>query len=162
MEQLTEHSSFVVKESVVLNLVIGVVSLVMFLSAFFEPVTDEGFQFKVTYLMLVPAVLFFIKGLSNRTCMVINRQGLYHYGKLVTNWDNFIDAVVTQDPRPGSIQDRFVLLVRYRMYETRVFQSKIALPNTQNKAEEEIIEAIRFFSTRAWKTPAVSERSPEA
>lgn len=147
MKQLDPNKPFVVRDSMGVNIFIGLVFLAMFISTFFnnDPDAKGGFDFKFLYLAIIPAILFFKKGFTNRICIVINRKGIYHFGDLITTWDDFIDARVDQDQKVLSIQDNFVLYVRYRQPGNKMFRSKIPLRNTQNKAEEEIIEAIRFF-----------------
>jgi hypothetical protein len=148
MKKLDPNKPFLVKESMGVNIFLGLVFLAMFISSFFNNDPDaKGFEFKILYIAIIPAVLFIRKGLINRVCMVINKKGIYHSGELITTWDDFIDARIDQDEVIMTIQDNFVLFVRYRQPGNKIFRSKIPLRNTQNKAEEEIIEAIRFFST---------------
>jgi hypothetical protein len=129
------------------NFFVGLVFLAMFISAFFnnDPDAKGGFVFNFFYLAIIPAIIFFRKGLTNKICIVIDRKGIYHFNELITTWENFIDARIDQDQKVLSIQDNFVLFVRYRHDGNKIFQNKIPLRNTQNKAEEEVIEAIRFF-----------------
>ena len=147
MKKLDPNKPFLVKDSMGVNIFLGLVFLAMFISSFFNNDPDEkGFQFKILYIAIIPAILFIRKGLANRVCMVINKRGIYYFGELITTWENFIDARIDQDEVLLTIQDNFVLFVRYRQPGNKVFRSKIPLRNTHNKAEEEIIEAIRFFN----------------
>lgn len=151
MKKLDPNKPFLVKDSMGVNIFIGLAFVGLFISTFFnnDPNAEKGFEFKLFYLALIPAALFIWKGLKNRICIEINRKGIYHFGRLVTTWADFIDARIDQDEIVLTIQDNFVLYVRYRQPGNKIFRTKIPLRNTQNKAEEEIIEAIRFFSSYA-------------
>ncbi len=81
--------------------------------------------------------------------MTINKNGFFHYGKLITNWNNFIDVAVKEEEKMFSIKDNFALFIKYyKDGEPGHFGRKIKLTNTQNKAEEEIIAAIKFLSAK--------------
>ena len=147
MKKPDPDKPFLVKDSMGVNIFLGLVFLAMFVSSFFNTDPDaKGFQFNILYIAIIPAILFIRKGLINRVCIVINKKGIYHFGELITTWEDFIDARIDQDEVVLTIQDNFVLFVRYRQPGNKIFRSKIPLRNTQNKSEEEIIAAIRFFS----------------
>ncbi len=149
MEKLTPESDFLVRENIVLHLILGILFSIMFIISLTDKIgyDYEQFYFKAMYLSLLPAIFFLRKAIIKRkTIIQINKTGLFYFGELITNWSDFIDAVVTQDEKIITFQDNFVLFVRYRNEEGRIFRSRIPLTNTQDKAEEEIIAAIRFFS----------------
>ena len=84
--------------------------------------------------------------IRNKTYITINHTGIYYFGKLVSSWDNFKSACITQDDIPESIQDNFVLMVEhYKTGEDGYFIKKVPLTNTQNKSEEEVPAAVDFF-----------------
>ncbi|HVF96410.1 MAG TPA: hypothetical protein VM871_03770 [Flavisolibacter sp.] len=155
---LTEDSNFLVRENTVIHKILGFISLSVFivsLTSKADPGYEQTFHFEAIYLMLLPAIIFLWKGFSKKSTIIkINRQGFFYYGKHITNWDNFVDARLAQDEIVISIQDNFVLFVRYKKNEGGIYQRKFPLTNTQDKAEEEIIAAIRFFRNAHFKIPS--------
>jgi hypothetical protein len=150
MQKLHTDVDFLVRENAVLHFVLGSIFTVIFLFSLTDKVEYDyrgKFDFKAMYIALVPAIYFMRKAFSKRKeIFKINKQGFYYYGELITNWNNFIDAVVTQDKVVLTIQDNFVLFIRYKNDEGRHFRGKFPLTNMQDKADTEIIAAIRFFS----------------
>jgi len=154
--RLNTNGDFVVKESVGSNIFIGVVFLLLALAALinFTDDTDKyhpprtSFFVTILAITLPPAILFIAKGFMHQTVMTINKNGIYYFGTLKTNWNNFINAYITQDEIPGSIQDNFVLILQfYKEGKEGFFETKIPLRNTQDKSEEEIIAAIKYFNS---------------
>lgn len=90
-----------------------------------------------------------------RIIMTVNKDGFFYYGSLITNWNNFVSArFIDQTPQVSStslgISDQYFLSVRYRKdNEPGCFERKFALTNTQDKAEEEILAAIRFYYNKS-------------
>ena len=147
-ESFNAESDFNVKESRGCNMAMGILLLVVSLGIIIADLTGtlSGPFIKVFYLLLIPAVLFIRRGSANQTVMTINKTGFYYGGQLLTNWDNFIDAKVTQEEKLLTIQDNFQLFIKYyKDGSPGYFGRKIPLTNTQDKAEEEIIAAIRFY-----------------
>ena len=110
-------------------------------------------------IAVLPAWFFVRKGKSKRIYIRINKSGIYQDEKLVTSWANFLNAYIAQK-KPKSmrprLQDNFVLVVEYlkdKMSDKGV-RRQIPLTNTQNKSEEEVLEAVKFFWKIA-KNPAV-------
>jgi len=67
---------------------------------------------------------------------------------LVTDWDNFLSAKISQKTVNGSLKDNFILLLVYTKYDKPgQFRRTIDLTNTQDKGEEEVIATIRYFYT---------------
>lgn len=90
--------------------------------------------------------------------MEVNLYGFYYLGKEVTNWQNFISAKFTEEEKAFRVSDNFVLLLEYfKQDEPRSFITKIKLGNTQNKSEEEIIEAIEFYHQLSGFQPMLAE-----
>jgi hypothetical protein len=145
------RSNFLVRENSILFIVLGVIFSIMFIISLTDIMAYDFvfiIPFKALYLTIIPAFIFLKKGLQKKkTIIMINRNGFYYFGELITSWPLFIDAVVTQDEKIFTLQDNFVLIIRYRNNEGKIFRSKIRLGNTQDKSEEEIIAAIRFFSS---------------
>lgn len=149
---LSNDSNFVVKESRTVNLVFGI--LLLILSAIilyhiaFDYHRDQMMRYKkMLSLSLVPALFFMLRAYMRRELFLINKSGIYRCNALVTNWNNFIKANITQEAITGSYQDNFVLIIEfYKKNEEGYFVRKMKLPNTMDKSEEEILEAIRYFS----------------
>ncbi len=150
-KQLDKNEDFIVKESVILNFIIAAVFLAIFISALVSYFSeDEGYNKSAVLItglfVLIPAAFFVIKGLSKKACITVNTNGIYHYKIHITNWENFISAKVEQDNVPRSLKDNFVLAVKY--YKTGIegsFQRRLPLTFTQNKSEEEVAAAVKFY-----------------
>jgi hypothetical protein len=152
--QLSRDSEFVVGENKGLNYVLAAVCVALFL---YGAVDAIGRQFKnIDYqsyflaLALIPAWHFFKRGQSKTVYIRVNKTGLYEGKKFVTGWSNLIKVYITQKEKTRiyNIQDNFILVVEY--WNDTLQQGtrrKIPLTNSQNKSEEEVLEAIQFF----WK-----------
>jgi hypothetical protein len=150
MEKLNPGSNFLVRENSTLFLVLGLIFMAMFIFSLTDIVGydyNDKFPFKALYLTIIPAAIFIKKALGKKKIIImINRNGIFYFGEFITNWQDFVDAVVTQDEKIFTLQDNFVLILRYKNPEGKIFRSKIPLTNTQDRSEEEIIAAIRYFS----------------
>ena len=149
---LTDDSNFVMKESKGLNLIIGVIFLLLSILVLYHVFTDYHYDQiriykKLLLLSLLPAIFYFVRSFKSTVLLTINKTGIYRCGILLTNWDNFIRAHIDQDQITGSYKDNFVLYVEFYAEGHECFCSrKMKLPNTSDKSEEEIIQAIRYFS----------------
>lgn len=149
---LNPESEFVVSDEKWLVYLLAI----LFFGIFLYGLTDailRGFK-NLTYLsylfflLLIPAFLFYRKGRANRIYIRINKVGIYQDEQLVTRWPGFLNAFVTQKEKMLSIQDNFILVVEYLKADKQTgFRKKIPLTNTQNKSEEEVMEAIIYFRT---------------
>jgi hypothetical protein len=148
MQKIDSNSDFVVKENGGVFLVLGLLFLAMFIySVIYYVEPQVKFHFEITYLTLVPAIYFIQKAFTKKTVIIrINKKGIFYYNKLITSWTNFVKAHVTQEEKVLAISDNFVLLLEFRNAQGKIITEKIPLTNTQDKSEEEIIAAIRFFS----------------
>ena len=149
---LTKDSEFIVGEEKVLNYIIAFLFLALFMYGLIDAAARKfiniDYQSLIFTLALAPAFIFFRKGRSKRIFLRINKTGIYQEEKLLTNWSQFIKAFLTQEEKLVSIKDNFVLVVEYRKEgQKEGFRRKIPLSNTQNKSEEDVLEAVRFF----WK-----------
>jgi hypothetical protein len=142
--QFNAATSFEVKESRKMRLIIGIVALA--LAAFM--VQSSPFLSGVVAIFGAGSIFASTK---ERTVMTVNKDGFFYYGSLITNWNNFVSArFIDQMPEISStslgISDQFFLAVRYyKENEPGCFERKFALTNTQDKSEEEIMAAIRFY-----------------
>jgi len=147
----TDDLNFTMKESKSLNLITGVILLVLTVLILYHIFTDYHFDQMVVYkklllLSLFPAIFFLRRGFKNTVLLTINKTDIYRCGDLLTTWDNFICANIMQDQITGSIKDNSVLYIDFYIDgQTGYFRRKIRLPNTSDKSEEEILEAIRYF-----------------
>ncbi len=150
---LSSNSDFVVGEEKILNYVMALFFTALFLygtiDAALRHFKNIDYQSYVFALALVPAIYCFKRGNSDRVYIRVNKKGIYQSGKLVTGWSNFHDAYIAQkEVKTISIQDNFLLMIEYRNDKMKkVLRRKIPLTNTQNKSEEEVLEAVQFF----WK-----------
>ena len=157
--QLSIDKDFVVAESVVLDLCVGLFFFILFfLAVKVSPHDDPDQQkpfVKSLYITLIPALFFTFKGLINKKTITINKTGIYNYNTLITDWKNFIRAYIDQQTITGSISDNFVLFIEhYKDNQAGYFECKIPLTNTQNKSEEDVIAAINFFLEQSRKAIA--------
>lgn len=147
---LQKNGDFIVGEEKVLLYILSFLFFALFLYGLidagikgFEKIDYQSYIFTVA---LVPAIILFLKGYRNRIHIRINRNGIYHNERMVTNWANFVNAFVTQKEVLISIQDNFILVVEYINDKTQKgLRRKIPLTNTQNKSEEEVMAAITFY-----------------
>lgn len=150
---LTKEGQFVVGEERVLNYILAALCFALFLYGVVDAVNRNfrkiDYQSFVFALALIPACLFFRKARSNRIYIRINKTGIYHDEKLVTAWANFINAYIDQKEKKSffSIQDNFILVVEYKK-DGKGFRHKIPLTNTQNKSEEDVLQAVIFFGNQ--------------
>jgi hypothetical protein len=147
---LSKDTEFVVGEEKVLVYILAFLFFGLFLYGLIDAILHQFT--KLTYLnfiftvALVPAIIFFRKGKSNRAYIRINKTGIYQDQQLVTAWSNFLNAYITQKEKLLSIQDNFVLVIEYFKNDPEQgFRRKIPLTNTQNKSEEHVLEAIIFY-----------------
>lgn len=149
---LTENSQFIVGEEKILNYVLGALCLALFAYGLIDAISRNfrniDYQSYVFALAIIPAIYCFRRAHSKRAYIRVNKNGLYQDGKLVTNWPNLINAYIDQKDRNTffSIKDNFLLVVEFKK-DTKGIRHKIPLTNTQNKSEEEVLQAILFF----WK-----------
>ena|GEM_PF-4474887 len=64
-------------------------------------------------VLALPATFFLAKGITEQIAIRINKKGIYEKGKLVTSWNNFINAYILEEGIPGSVNDDFALFVEY-------------------------------------------------
>ena len=141
-DQFNFETDFIVQESKQMNLVIGMVSLIFSLVAFSMSVLMGG-------LILLFAIGSLMRSSKDTTIMKINKTGFYYLGELVTDWDHFISEEFIDEgparPRSGAV-DRFYLMIKYYKDErSGYYGRKIRFTDTQDKSEEEVIAAIKFY-----------------
>ena len=148
-DQFNYETDFLVKESKTMNLIIGIFLLIFSLTAFFMAVLAGG-------LILLFAIGTLMRTSKNIIIMKINKTGFYYYGELITDWNNFISEEFIEDgpasPRRGA-KDQFYLMIKYyKDGEAGYYGRKIRLTDSQDKSEEEIIAAVKFYYKNSQKT----------
>ena len=142
---LNINKDFIVRESVAVNLAAGLFLVLVFMISMAVADFGWGHFLQGAVLLLLPGAFYLARAKRKAIIMRINKTGLYYSGRLFTSWTNFLGARVTQEEIVGSIQDNFILIVRHYNEHSTECSVKIPLNNTQDKAEEEIIEAINFY-----------------
>lgn len=143
-DQFSAAVPFVVKESVRMRQFIGLLLL-------FIAFMMRGSSLLAAIAIGAIGLATVLASRKHRTVMTISKDGFFYHGNLVTNWDNFVSATFI-DQAPGlstsslGISDQFFISIRYyKKAGGLCYERKIALTNMQDKAEEEIMAAIRFF-----------------
>jgi hypothetical protein len=149
---LTKNSEFIVGEDKVLDYIVGSLFFALFLYGLIDAIlhrfTNFNFLTIVFVIALAPAIILFARAKNKRIYIRINKTGIYKDEQLLTRWQNLLNAYIDQKEIVLSIQDNFILVLEYMKdgYE-QGFRRTIPLTNTQNKSEEEVLEAVKFF----WK-----------
>jgi hypothetical protein len=144
-DQFDLHSDFVVKESRGVNIVYGLFFFILSV-AFASQFSISWFWVFPIFSIGFPAIAAIVKGVKHRTIMVINKKGFYYYGKLITDWQHYIDVEFIDNSEP-EMTDLFYFMIRYyKDNEPGYYGRKIRFTDSQNKAEEEIIAAIKFYA----------------
>ena len=149
---LNKDNEFIVGEDKVLDYIMASLFLGLFLYGTIDAILHHFTKF--TYLnfvfgiALAPALIFFARARNKRVYIRINKTGIYQDEQFVTNWSNLLNVYLDQKEIVLSIQDNFILVVEYLKdgFE-QGFRRKIPLTNTQDKSEEDVLEAVHFF----WK-----------
>lgn len=147
---LTKDSEFIVGEEKILNYILAFLFLIIFVLGL-VPTLKNGFSTDriLDYLLmmaLLPSFMFFTKARSRRVYIRVNKTGIYQDEMLVTGWDKFLNAYIKEKPLTLKWRDNFMLVIEFTKEDpTKGFRRFIKLTNTQNKSEEDIIAAIKFF-----------------
>ena len=148
---LAPDSQFVVGEEKLLNYILTSLFFALFLYGLIDILiihtTDAKYTSFLALIALVPAFISFKKAKSKRNYLRVNRKGIYQDEKLVTEWANFIKAYIDQKEVVLSIQDNFGLVIEHlKTGSEKIYRRRIPLTNTQNKSEEQVMAAIKFFA----------------
>jgi hypothetical protein len=153
--QLSKDSEFVVREDKVLNYILAALFFALFLYGFIDAIRRHfiniDYQSYFFTLALLPAIYCLRRGRRKRLYIRINKTGIYQDEKLLTGWSNLLKVYISQEEKKSlrfNLMDNFILVVEYRKDGFKQgFRRKIPLTNSQNKSEEEVLEAVKFF----WK-----------
>jgi hypothetical protein len=144
--KLNIDTDFLVKESRQINFVLGGAMIGVFFIIMFSAEMEWYTYVFAAGVFLIPGVIAIARGGKNSIVIRINRRGIYHAEVLITEWQFFYDAKVTEESKLASIKDNFILKLRHYAADRKTIQTRdIPLTNKQDRAEEEIIEAIRFY-----------------
>jgi len=149
--KLDPDGSFRVKEFTCLTLVAAMVFYGLFFMALINVAGQKaalGHQRSFMHIMLLcllPAILFTYKAIRQRVYVTVNETGIYLYETLITTWPNFIDAMYIDEQKTRRLEDHYVLYIYYYKDGKETHQTRFQLGGTQNRTEEEIIAAIRYF-----------------
>lgn len=155
---LTIDSKFEVKEEKALNIVVSVLYLIVAGLGLVFAIIEKTWAGVgvVAVVVLIPGIVYWRKSKSEKIFIQVDRTGIYENGILITSWPNYLKAYVIENPvsldlRPSKfsdmIKDQFYLVIEYIKDDSgKGYRRKIRLTNTQNKSDEEIMEAIHFFS----------------
>lgn len=150
--QLTTDSEFLVKEEKLLNYILAALFFALFSYGLVGIIVNhfKGDYARFLFLLaILPVILFVKKARSQRVYIRVNKKGIYQDEKLITNWPGFLNAYIDQrKTKLVTVQDNFMLVVEYKKDDSeKGFRKKIPLTNTQNKSEEDVLAAVKFF----WK-----------
>ncbi len=149
--KLEPNGDFIVGEEKILNAVLSVIFFGLFSYGVIDALMKKNYEpgvMPIFYaLALAIALWFFKKFRSNRVFLRINQNGIYKDEELVTDWEHLLKAYITQKPaRAISISDSFVLIIEYiKTDPDKGYRSVVPLTNTQNRSEEDIMEALKYF-----------------
>ena len=133
-----------------MNYVLSLLLLGFFLYGLIDTAL-QGFR-NINYMTVVfvlslgVAVIFFRKARNKRIFIRVNKTGIYQDEQLVTGWANFLNAYISQKDKVFRVQDNFILVVEFlKEGNAKGFRRKIPLTNTQDKSEEDVLAAVKFF-----------------
>jgi hypothetical protein len=143
-DQFNFDSDFLVRESKNMNIVAGIFILILSIPAF-------SMHVLAGVAVVIFAISAFVKSTRDQTIIKINKQGFYYYDELITDWEHFIsEEFIDELPLPSrnnaGVNDQFFLMIKY--YKDGYpghYGRKIPLTDNQDKAEEEIIAAVKFY-----------------
>lgn len=145
--KLDPEGTFTVGESRGLLLVMAGIFAALFIyevaDLFIHP--DTPIASHLLLLAIVPAFFCFKKARERAVIMRINREGFVYYGKQLFTWRQFVSARVLDEAATARFGDNFKLMLQFYREDGNIYGRKIPLGSTQDKAEEEIIAAIRYY-----------------
>ncbi len=149
---LTKDGQFLVGEYKLMHYFMALFFLALFGYGLYDAIarnfTDIDYQSYVFALAIIPAVMIMIKVRKGTIYIRINSKGIYENERLVTQWSGLLIVTLTQEEKNGiyDMGDKFILLLQYtRPGEPKPLIRKIRLTNTQNKSEEEVLAAVKWF-----------------
>jgi len=143
-DQFNADSEFTVKTSKSMAMFVGIIFFFLALGIYLST------HSYISFGLLAASLYSFYRSSKDVVIMTISRKGFFYLGKLVTDWKHFSSAkFLDEPPVPGAnnlgINDQFSLLIKYEKDSGGLFGRKIRLTLDQDKSEEEILAAIRFY-----------------
>ncbi len=149
---LDANGQFIVGEYKLMHYFMALFFLALFGVGLYDAIArnfrDIDYQSYVFALAIIPAVLILVKVRKGTIYIRINSKGIYENERLVTQWSGLLNVTLTQEEKKGiyDLGDKFILLLQYsKPGETKPLIRKIRLTNTQNKSEEEVLAAVKWF-----------------
>ncbi|HUR65126.1 MAG TPA: hypothetical protein VMZ03_02145 [Chitinophagaceae bacterium] len=149
---LTPDGQFVVSEEKALNYILAVLFFALFCygvgDAMYKKLKQIDYQSYVFALAIAPAIYCVRRARKKRIYIRINKTGIYQDERLITPWSDLLHAYISQKEKTKMINlmDNFLLVVEYKK-DGKGIRRQLPLTNTQNRSEEEVLEAVNFF----WK-----------
>jgi len=151
-QPLTKDSEFTVGENKLMAYAIAVFFFSLFMVAVVD-VVERRFRSidyqSIIFAFAIFGTIYMLRRAKSRAIYIrVNKKGIYEGGQLVTDWPHFLNAYISQDDKKAiyDIRDLFVLIVEYtKDGSPNGFRRKVPLSNNQNKSEEEVLEAVKFF-----------------
>ena len=149
---LTPDGQFLVGEYKLMHYFMALFFLALFSYGVYDAWSRDfkniDYQSYVFALGIIPVVMILLKLRKGTIYIRINNKGIYKNERLVTPWSGLLNVTLTQEEKKGiyDLGDKFVLLLQYsKPGETKPSLRKIPLTNTQNKSEEEVLAAVKWF-----------------
>ena len=149
---LDANGQFIVGEYKLMHYFMALFFLALFGVGLYDAIArnfrDIDYQSYVFALAIIPAVLILVKVRKGTIYIRINSKGIYENERLVTQWPGLLNVTLTQEEKKGiyDLGDKFILLLQYnKPGEAKPLIRKIRLTNTQNKSEEEVLAAVKWF-----------------
>lgn len=153
-KHLSSDRDFIVGEAKIINYFMAIFFIALFVYGLVDPIKNNfksiDYQSIIFAFALLPAIFCIRRAKNKRVYIRVNKTGIYENEKLLTGWEGLLKVYIDQAEKKWliNIQDNFILVVEYRGNDLKKgFRRKIPLTNTQNKSEEEVLEAVQFF----WK-----------
>jgi|GEM_PF-6651908 len=103
---------------------------------------------------LLPGIGFLLKARLNVCAVRIDKNGIQHNGRHITNWDQFHEARIVGRQQVNQVLPQTVLQIEYnRPGTTEPSRYEALLETSQDHPAEAILEAIAHFSGRRIHNP---------
>jgi len=91
-------------------------------------------------VFILPGILIFAVTLKQRIVIQLDENGIFYYGKFITNWKNFQAAYLREEYiSEKSISRRYYIYIHYLdSVSMSEMQFRIPMFETLNRAEEDI------------------------
>ena len=97
---------FKVQENSFLNFIIGAFCSIISILAF-SSIGNNFSSYLITITFLGISIIYIINGLKKKIILVVDKNGIYYYNKLITNWQNFNNAYYREESVTGNETNYF-------------------------------------------------------